>query len=332
MGIAFGSKAGDGSLVLADESNRAAILPAHSLAEVLRSKGIRLVVLGACETGRRDGQNVWSSVVASLLKAGIPAVVAMQFTINDALAAAFSEAFYHALVAGLWIDEAMAVGRLAIRAEALATSPDVRDWGVPVLYLRAPGGAVFNPVSDVQAVQKANEKIGQLIEQEVREVSLKGRMIGAAIESLKSGTVEVKQRIKERASGVVIGSYAFNVGEGGQLVVRQEADVVDGTMIGAVLGNVGGTPNPAEEREAIKRLEELLQIKTTTVKDDADAEATLSRPTQRLFATTIIPSRPPICAQCGTQNALNAKFCWSCGSNLSSVRNEDDQDAELATE
>jgi hypothetical protein len=330
MGVAFGSKAGDGSIVLADESNQAVMLPADRLAEVLRGKGIRLVMLGACETGRRDGQNVWSSVVASLLKAGIPAVVAMQFTINDALAAAFSGAFYHALVAGLTVDEAVAVGRLAIRAEALATSPDVRDWGVPVLYLRAPGGAVFNPVSDAQAVQKAKEKIGQLIEQEVREVSFKGRMIGAAIGSLKSGTVEVKQNIRERIRGVVIGSEVFNV-EGGQLVVRQKADVVEGTMHGAIIGNVGGSPNPADEREAIERLQELLQIEATTVKDDSSDERARSPATSQPYATTVASSALTFCPRCSVPNDENAKFCSSCGANLSSVQNEDDQDAELAT-
>jgi CHAT domain len=330
MGIALGSKVGEGSIVLADESNEAVMLPADHLAEVLKSKGIRLVMLGACETGRRDGQNVWSSVVASLLKAGIPAVVAMQFTINDALAAAFSEAFYCALVAGLWIDEAVAVGRLAVRAEALKTSPDIRDWGVPVLYLRASGGAVFNPVSDTQAVQEANDRIGQLIEQEVREVSSTGRMIGAAIESLKSGTVEVKQRIKERASGVVIGSYAFNV-EGGQLVVRQEADTVDGTLIGAMLGNVGGSSNPADEREAMERLQELLQIQVTTVKDDSATEWAAPSATAQPYAATVASSALIFCPQCSVANDENAKYCSSCGSNLSSVQNKNDEDAELAT-
>jgi len=77
--------------------------------------------------------------VASLLKAGIPAVVAMQFTVKDRLAAAFSAMFYQCLVAGCTVDEGCGAGSKCMRAEALTLQPDMRDWGVPVLYLRAQG-------------------------------------------------------------------------------------------------------------------------------------------------------------------------------------------------
>ena len=141
MGPAFGTKVGMGGIVLADAGGQALPVDADRLAEVLRGKGIRLVVLGACETGRRDGRNVWSGVAAALLKAGIPAVVAMQFTIRDSLAAAFCGALYQALIAGFAVDEAVARGRAAIRLKSLeGEEPHIRDWGVPVLYLRAPSG------------------------------------------------------------------------------------------------------------------------------------------------------------------------------------------------
>jgi hypothetical protein len=136
-GPAFGDVAREGWIILADERNQAFPLPGERLAELLRGTGVRLVMLGACQTGRRDNHNVWSSVAAALLKAGIPAVVAMQFTIGDQLAVAFSEAFYRALVAGLSVDEAVSLGRQAIRMKSLEGQRDAIDWGVPVLYLRA---------------------------------------------------------------------------------------------------------------------------------------------------------------------------------------------------
>jgi CHAT domain-containing protein len=145
LGPALGSRIGEGSIVLADENNRALSVSADRLGELLRGRGIRLVVLGACQTGSRDGRNVWSGVAASLLKAEIPAVVAMQFTVNDDLAVAFNGAFYQALIAGLTVDEAVTEGRLAIRSAAQGDKHFVRDWGAPVLYLRSPGGAVFPP-------------------------------------------------------------------------------------------------------------------------------------------------------------------------------------------
>lgn len=162
-GPTFGCKLGVGGLVLADARNQAFPIAADRFAELLRGRGVRLVVLGACETGRRDGHNLWSGVAAAILKAGIPAVVAMQFSVQDTLAAVFSGAFYRALVAGLTIDEAVSIGRIAMRGAASATNPDSRDWGVPVLYLRAAEGRVFNPVSDEAARRAAEHSLGQFI-------------------------------------------------------------------------------------------------------------------------------------------------------------------------
>ena len=163
-GPTFGCKLGVGGLVLADARNQAFPIAADRFAELLRGRGVRLVVLGACETGRRDGHNLWSGVAAAILKAGIPAVVAMQFSVQDTLAAVFSGAFYRALVAGLTIDEAVSIGRIAMRGAASATIPDSRDWGVPVLYLRAAEGRVFNPVSDEAARRAAEHSLGQFLE------------------------------------------------------------------------------------------------------------------------------------------------------------------------
>lgn len=295
MGPAIGSTVGEGGIVLADAANQAVLMPADRLGEVLRGKGVRLVVLGACETGRRDGYNVWSGVAASLLKAGIPAVVAMQFTIKDKLAAAFSAAFYRALVAGYTIDEAVALGRAAMRAEALDGQPDVRDWGVPVLYLRAPGGRVFNPVSDEAARQEAEQKLGHLFEQHVRQVSSTGRLIGPVIGSMQEQTVTVDQTVDQRASGVVIGAYAFSL-QSGRLVVRQKADVVDGNMVGAVIRRLGGGPPTAdEEKQTLARLEELLGVKQIQVGP---------------------PGGPRYCPQCGAALAVGARFCIQCGAKV----------------
>jgi hypothetical protein len=160
-GPAFGSITGQGSIILANEHNQADVIGADRLAEQVRRQGVKLAVLGACETGRRENRNVWSSVAASLLKAGIPAVVAMQFTVDDKLAATFMAAFYRSLVAGMTVDEAVARGRLAMRAAAAGSQRDVRDWGAPVLYLREATGRIFNPVTNTQARNEAEQKLGR---------------------------------------------------------------------------------------------------------------------------------------------------------------------------
>ncbi len=161
MGPVVGTIEGEGAIILADEHNRAHSLPGDRLAEMIRRRGIRLVILGCCKGAKRDIFQKWSSVAASLLKCEIPSVVAMQFTIQDDLATAFMGAFYQALVAGLTIDEAVALGRAAIRDKALGERTHVRDWGAPVLYLRVPGGRIFDPVTDKEASQEAERKSNQ---------------------------------------------------------------------------------------------------------------------------------------------------------------------------
>lgn len=260
MGPAFGSTIGEGGIVLADAQNQAFPLVADLLGEILRSRGIRLVVLGACETGRRDGYNVWSSVVASLLKARIPAVVGMQFTINDQLAAAFCGAFYQGIVAGYPIDASVAMGRAAIRIQSQLTMRDARDWGVPVVYLRPGSGVVFNPVSDDQARQKEQKKLNQRFEQYIHEVPMTGRVISQVAGTMKDGVVTVDQRADEKVNGVVIGQSVVNL-EGGKVSIRQQADAVEGTMIGGVYGTIGG---PADKEigqaEAMSQLKDLLRM------------------------------------------------------------------------
>jgi hypothetical protein len=322
MGPAFGSKIGEGAIILADAQNQAVPVAADRLAEALRGKGVRLVVLGACETGRRDGHNVWSSVAASLLKAGIPAVVAMQFTIKDHLAAAFSGAFYRALVAGFTVDGAVAMGRAAIRAETIDGQGDVRDWGVPVLYLRTPGGVVFNPVSNKEARQEAEEKLGHLFEQHVRQVPSTGRVIGPVIGTMQGQTVTVDQTVDERVSGLMLGSYAVSI-QGGRLVVRQKADVVEGTMIGSVIDRLGGPPSAANEGQALAKLEEFLRWTGAP----ASVEPGPSTPAPAKIAAAAGPTCPnchnPVqagwkfCPVCRSSLPERPKYCTCCGAELS---------------
>jgi hypothetical protein len=149
---------GAGGIILADENNQAVTVSADRLLEIIRHHGVRLVVMGACETARRDTVYDWSSVALSLLKGEIPAVIAMQFTVKDPLTARFMGDFYQALSAGLTIDEAVYLGRWAIREMTQLDKPDIRDWGAPVLYMRTPGGSIFPPVTDEIARQRAQDR------------------------------------------------------------------------------------------------------------------------------------------------------------------------------
>ncbi len=145
MGLAFGSVEGKGYIVLLDEENRGRPFPADKLAQNLRGRGVRLAFLGACEASRRDQVNAWTGVAPALTRAGVPAVLGMQFTVRDDNAIAFSRRFYRALAAGQPVDAAVTDGRLAIFNRA---DESERDWGVPVLYLRTEAGVLFPEPGD----------------------------------------------------------------------------------------------------------------------------------------------------------------------------------------
>ncbi|MCL5998486.1 MAG: CHAT domain-containing protein [Chloroflexi bacterium] len=136
------SSVGKGVVVFVSDGNHPDLVTADQFAVNLGGRGVQLVVLGACQTGRRDRENVWSSVAAALMERGIPAAIAMQDTIWNESAVAFSRGFYQALAVGLILDEAVCAGRLAVFNRWHPLREDIehrgawRDWGVPVLYLR----------------------------------------------------------------------------------------------------------------------------------------------------------------------------------------------------
>lgn len=134
-----------GYILLLGEDGKSAPMSAERLAVNLRDRGVDLVFLGACETGRRDEQNVWSGVVVALMAAGIPAVLAMQYKIWDSSAITFSRSFYKALAAGLPLEQAVSSGRIAVfnLCDSFQDKQYWRDWGVPVLYCRVRGNFVL---------------------------------------------------------------------------------------------------------------------------------------------------------------------------------------------
>jgi CHAT domain-containing protein len=101
---------------------------------------LRLVLLSACEGARTGDRDPFSSTAATLLRRGIPAVVAMQYEITDDAAIEFARAFYEALADGVPIDAAVGEARKAISRMASSTL----EWGTPVLYMHSPDGVLFN--------------------------------------------------------------------------------------------------------------------------------------------------------------------------------------------
>ncbi len=130
-----------GALFFEDASGDPEAVNALQLNILLNRSGVRLVVLSACNSGSLNALAPFRSVAPALIRAQIPAVVAMQFSVPEDATRAFAGEFYRALAGGLPIDGCMTEGRKAVMG---ATGLGRPDWGIPVLYTRAASGRLFD--------------------------------------------------------------------------------------------------------------------------------------------------------------------------------------------
>ena len=108
------------------------ILWANDLAEMMKGKGISLVVLNSCQTSQSDSRSFEAaSVATTLIQAGIPAVIGMQLSIDDDSAIEFSKYFYDELSEGARLELALTRAR-----QAMADLESSQGWGIPTLYMR----------------------------------------------------------------------------------------------------------------------------------------------------------------------------------------------------
>ncbi len=154
----FDKSTEEGVLVLEDEQRRGVMADAHRIGTLLHDhRSLRLAVLNSCEGARNSRTDPFAGVATTLIRQGIPAVVAMQFEITDEAAITFAGEFYAALANGFPIDAAVAEGRKAIYLR-----PNDVEWGTPVLFTRAPDGVLFevtgSPQPEVQRPQTPEER------------------------------------------------------------------------------------------------------------------------------------------------------------------------------
>ncbi len=151
----FNPALGQGELLFADDQDRALAVTGSSLATILHDhRSLRLAVLNACEGARSGTADVFAGTAQTLIRQGVPAVVAMQFEISDPAAIAFSEGFYEAIAAKRPLDAATATGRTRVYAQ---TNGGV-EWATPVLYTRSADTTIFEIAADSDRVPPIVEK------------------------------------------------------------------------------------------------------------------------------------------------------------------------------
>jgi hypothetical protein len=151
---AFEPASGEGALLFGGPAGRQPVTGRHLATKVKDLDALRLVVLNACETAVVGGEAAqpFAGVAAALVLGGLPAVVAMQSSIRDIHAVAFTSAFYRRLAGGMSVEEAVTEGRQAI----LSQEPDTAAWANPVLFLRT-AGDLFAPEPGALAPPRARQ-------------------------------------------------------------------------------------------------------------------------------------------------------------------------------
>jgi len=111
---------------------------------------MRVAVLNACQTATTSSAQPLAGLAPRILQRDLAAVVAMQYPMPDRAALVFSREFYRSLALGYPVDAAVAEARKGIFLEVGA---DAQDWGIPVLFLRAQDGQLFDVESLPATIQ-----------------------------------------------------------------------------------------------------------------------------------------------------------------------------------
>jgi hypothetical protein len=229
----FDEKSGEGLLVLEDEQRRAWPAEAGRIGTILHDhRLLRLAVLNSCEGARTSITDPFGGTAATLIRQGIPAVVAMQFEITDKAAITFSAEFYNALADGLPVDAAVSAAR-----KAILSMPNDLEWGTPVLHMRSPDGILFS-IEKRPIVQKPVERIAepaksretQPIESKATIRSLRAEL-GAVHESRRGMLIHVGFDVNGfRAVSCQVAAYFWGAGLEPLKDVDQKYNSVDGQV------------------------------------------------------------------------------------------------------
>ena len=141
----------EGKLVFETDNGEPHPVDTRRLAQLLAEYNIPFVVMNACQSGMIDGQaqDLFASVAAGLLKAGVRSVVAMGYSLYVSGAKEFVPAFYERLFSTGKVSEAMRAGRGKMmqqpERDCIIGKLPLQDWVVPVLYQQLSAESVILP-------------------------------------------------------------------------------------------------------------------------------------------------------------------------------------------
>lgn len=211
-----------------DPNNEGELITAEKLSALLREYNVPYMVLNACQSAMMDetGKDPFSSVAASLLKAGIRGVVAMSYSLWVSGAKAFVPAFYKRLFEEGDIAEAMRAGRQEMFRENMRDTfigqIEFNDWVVPVLYRQTTDEQILPKLKKVKMEHEGGLPI------EVLQL-LRSDFIG------RGGAIQQLERaMRNKQAGILIHGMA---GEGKTTLAQgflQWLDSTGGLYAGAI--------------------------------------------------------------------------------------------------
>ena len=133
-----------GSIALVDGDGKYKLLDDEGFANFfLGNRSLGLAVLNSCQGAAVSSIQAFAGIAPNLVRRGIPAVVAMQYSILDTTAKIFADEFYRTLALNWPVDAAIQTTRNAISMEVGLDKP---DFATPVLYMRAKDGMIISLV------------------------------------------------------------------------------------------------------------------------------------------------------------------------------------------
>ncbi|MEX2285160.1 MAG: CHAT domain-containing protein [Gemmatimonadota bacterium] len=123
----------EGCLIFVGERGDEYPLGQRSVREIFCGRGLSLVFLNACESGRGGRADFNKGVAQSMVAHGLPALVANQYSVLDSSATSFAQHFYWSLAQGMSLGQSAREARIAVN---YSLHGEPIDWAVPVLYAR----------------------------------------------------------------------------------------------------------------------------------------------------------------------------------------------------
>jgi len=137
-----GAKEAQGYLVFENEHGGEYRLGEREVREIFCKRGLSMVFLNSCESGRGGRAEFNKGVAQSLVAHGLPALIANQYSVLDSSATSFAQSFYRSLARGLSVGQSAREARIAVN---YSMNGEPIDWAVPVVYARDPGMTLCAP-------------------------------------------------------------------------------------------------------------------------------------------------------------------------------------------